>query len=380
MEIASSINRNGAITSATFDNDDRMLTQGDPDFPHRPRRSPRKENIVTGQKITLTYDQRGQLTRAVLNGARTISYGIDGEGHRLTRTVDGVLQTGYLHDVSSRLIAEVEPSGQLRSHFVYASQGHSPDYMIRGAHLYYFAKDNLGSVKAVIDASSGAIAQAIHYDEFGRVLVNTNPGFQPFGFAGGHFDHETGLVRFGARDYDPEVGRWTARDPILFDGGQGNGYSYVGNDSVNMIDPQGTFGWIAAGAAIGALINVYDTVKCGGSARQIVTSALVGAATGALGAISANYGVIAAAAGGFASGLSNSTAQQIINSPRQESFRGALAAGLVEGIAGATGTALTNLANRIFTKSVSEAAGFVSGTTLSSVASVSGNSCGCGTK
>jgi len=111
--------------------------------------------------------------------------------------------------------------------------------MIRGTHLYYFAKDNLGSVKAVIDASSGAIAQAIHDDEFGRVLINTNPGFQPFGFAGGHFDHETGLVRFGARDYDPEVGRWTARDPILFDGGQGNLYSYVENDSINRVDPSG---------------------------------------------------------------------------------------------------------------------------------------------
>ncbi len=149
------------------------------------------------------------------------------------------MQTGYLHDVSGRLVAEVEPSGALRSHFVYASQSHSPDYMIRGTHLYYFAKDNLGSVKTVIDTDSGAIAQAIHYDEFGRVLVNTNPGFQPFGFAGGHFDHETGLVRFGARDYDPEVGRWLSKDPILFNGGQGNLYVYVGNNPINRIDPSG---------------------------------------------------------------------------------------------------------------------------------------------
>ncbi|MBK7893032.1 MAG: RHS repeat-associated core domain-containing protein [Bdellovibrionales bacterium] len=217
-----------------------MLTQGDLRFSYTDHGDLlEKENIVTGQKITLTYDQRGQLTRAVLNGAHTISYGIDGEGHRLTRTADGVLQTGYMHDVNGRLVAEVEPGGALRSHFVYASQGHSPDYMIRGAQLYYFAKDNLGSVKAVIDASSGTVAQAIHYDEFGRVLVNTNPGFQPFGFAGGHFDHETGLVRFGARDYDPEVGRWLSKDPILFAGGDANLYTYVANDPLNLVDPSG---------------------------------------------------------------------------------------------------------------------------------------------
>ncbi len=44
----------------------------------------------------------------------------------------------------------------------------------------------------------------LDYDEFGRVLLDTNPGFQPFGFAGGHYDPDTQLVRFGARDYDPE--------------------------------------------------------------------------------------------------------------------------------------------------------------------------------
>jgi uncharacterized protein RhaS with RHS repeats len=47
------------------------------------------------------------------------------------------------------------------------------------------------------------------------------------------------LVRFGARDYDPYTGRWTARDPILFAGGQSNLYAYVNNDPVNGVDPTG---------------------------------------------------------------------------------------------------------------------------------------------
>ena len=34
----------------------------------------------------------------------------------------------------------------------------------------------------------------------GNITSDTNPGFQPFGFAGGLYDTDTGLTRFGARD------------------------------------------------------------------------------------------------------------------------------------------------------------------------------------
>jgi RHS repeat-associated protein len=91
----------------------------------------------------------------------------------------------------------------------------------------------------VLDAQSGDVAQRIDYDAFGRVTLDTSPGFQPFGFAGGLYDYQTGLVRFGARDYDAETGRWTARDPIGFAGGDSNLYGYVVGDPINGIDPSG---------------------------------------------------------------------------------------------------------------------------------------------
>jgi RHS repeat-associated protein len=71
------------------------------------------------------------------------------------------------------------------------------------------------------------------------VLHDTNPGFQPFGFAGGLYEPATQLVRFGARDYDAETGRWTSKDPIGFGGGDTNLYGYVLQDPVNFIDPDG---------------------------------------------------------------------------------------------------------------------------------------------
>jgi RHS repeat-associated protein len=71
------------------------------------------------------------------------------------------------------------------------------------------------------------------------VTNDTNPGFQPFGFAGGLYDQQTGLVRFGARDYDAVTGRWTVKDPIRFDGGDSNLYAYVLGDPVNWVDVNG---------------------------------------------------------------------------------------------------------------------------------------------
>ncbi|MCX4240828.1 RHS repeat-associated core domain-containing protein [Paraliomyxa miuraensis] len=71
------------------------------------------------------------------------------------------------------------------------------------------------------------------------MVTDTSPGFQPFGFAGGLYDPDTGLLRFGARDYDPHVGRWTSKDPILFNGGDENLYGYCVGDPVNYIDPTG---------------------------------------------------------------------------------------------------------------------------------------------
>jgi len=123
--------------------------------------------------------------------------------------------------------------------------------------------DHVGSPVLVVNTTTGAIAQKVAYDEFGNVLTDTNPGFTPFGFAGCLYDQDTKLCRFGARDYDASTGRWTAKDPILFAGGDANLYGYVFNDPINYIDPEGktpllVFGPIIAyeiGYDIGTFLN-----------------------------------------------------------------------------------------------------------------------------
>lgn len=140
---------------------------------------------------------------------------------------------------------ELDGSGSVVARFVYAEKGHVPAYMVKTDPVsgedvtYRILSDHLGSPRLIVDTRNGTIAQQMTYDAWGNVLQDTNPGFQPFGFAGGLYDLHTGLVRFGARDYDSKTGRWTAKDPIRFAGGDTNLYAYVGNDPVNFVDPFG---------------------------------------------------------------------------------------------------------------------------------------------
>jgi RHS repeat-associated protein len=110
--------------------------------------------------------------------------------------------------------------------------------------------DHLGSPRLVVNVATGQIVQRLDYGPFGEVLSDSNPGFQPFGFAGGLYDKDTKLVRFGARDYDAQIGRWTAKDPILFEGGDSNLYGYVINDPLNSTDSVGKWSLSLSGYAL----------------------------------------------------------------------------------------------------------------------------------
>ena len=153
-----------------------------------------------------------------------------------------MLERGWLYWGQLNPVAELDANGVVVSRFVYGSRGNVPDYMIRGGVTYRIVADHLGSVRLVVNAATGEVVQRLDYDEWGNVLIDTNPGLQPFGFAGGIYDGRTGLVRFGARDYDADVGRWTAKDPVGFFDGT-NLFLYALGDGVNNHDFLGLQTW-----------------------------------------------------------------------------------------------------------------------------------------
>lgn len=208
----------GGGTTAEYDSGDRLLTGN-------------STAILTG-------DTWGNLRSVELPGSR-IDYVVDGLGRRIGRKVDGVLLQAWAYNDSLRPAAEFDAQGQVVSEFLYAGAAGPPVAMKRGGKHLLLIADQIGSIRMVVDSESGEIVQRLDYDPFGRVLHDSNPGFQPFGFAGGLYDPATGLVRMGAREYDPSLGRFTSEDPRPFSGGS-NHYTYCGGDPVNLWDPLGT--------------------------------------------------------------------------------------------------------------------------------------------
>ena len=75
------------------------------------------------------------------------------------------------------------------------------------------------------------------------------------------YDEDTKLTRFGYRDYDTSTGKWTAKDPIGFAGGDTNLYGYVLGDPVGFVDPSGKYAVPVAIIVGGVIIYLYiDTI------------------------------------------------------------------------------------------------------------------------
>lgn len=253
-------NLHGAI-AASYDEQDRLTryTAGPLTADYAYTVNGELESRTVGNDVTqYTYDVLGNLTQVVLPTSETIAYSSDGRDRRTVRQATGEAERRWLWSGQLMAVAELDAGDAVTSRFVYATRTNVPDYLVRGGITYRILTDQLGSPRLVIDATtpgltiSQRVAQQLEHDEFGNVTTDlVAPGFTrlPFGFAGGLGDPRTGLVRFGARDYDPVVGRWTAKDPIGFEGETSNLYEYSFGDPVNRIDPAGTLS-LAEGTAV----------------------------------------------------------------------------------------------------------------------------------
>jgi RHS repeat-associated protein len=218
-----------------------------------------------------------------------------------------------------RFLPVTDHQSPITSHarFIYATHINVPDYMVKGGVTYKIITDHLGSPRFVIDSSTGTIAQRMDYDDFGNVLLDTAPGFTPFGFAGGLYDSQTKLVRFGARDYDAETGRWTSKDPIGFGGGLLNLYGYCIGDAIDFSDVDGLSGCIAnCMNRLRLARERWKNVKVGLTLAGMAAGGYEGAKWGAIivgslstlyssetGPIALGVGLLGATGGGIAGGV-----------------------------------------------------------------------------
>jgi len=97
----------------------------------------------------------------------------------------------------------------------------------------------VGTTRALTDAS-GSVAANLTYDSFGNVISGS--AATRYIYTSRELDADTGLMCYRARWYDPYQGRFVSEDPIGFDGGDVNFYSYVDSNPISEWDPSGLQG------------------------------------------------------------------------------------------------------------------------------------------
>jgi RHS repeat-associated protein len=124
----------------------------------------------------------------------------------------------------------------------------------------YYHTDALGSVVAASD-QSGALLWRKQYAPFGEQLDSSSGAgaAERLAYTGKQHDNVLGLTYFGARHYDPHIGRFVSVDPAGFDPSNPasfNRYAYVNNNPYKYVDPDGEILNFAAKFVLDVGINI----------------------------------------------------------------------------------------------------------------------------
>jgi RHS repeat-associated protein len=222
----------------------------------------RTAKTVGGDTWYYSYDGELRLNQVVKNGQVLEENAYDGSGMRIKKVSGG--QTTYYIYGGNNPIMEYTPSGNKYTYYIFA--GNSLVAEEKDGVKKFYHKDHLGSTRVVTDASGNTVA-TYKFAPYGSVDSHTGADMK-YGFTGKEGTADTGLIYFGARFYDPEVGRFTTMDPAM-DGL--NYYTYANNNPIKNIDPNGLWvqndmgNWVAQrGDTLWGLAQVVynDGSKC----------------------------------------------------------------------------------------------------------------------
>src|SRR5207244_3694664 len=187
---------------------------------------------------TFTYEHENRLTQSVIGGATSTST-YNGDGLRMSHTVSGVT-TSYNWDVEAGLPVVLQDGTNT---YVYGRDIISATDA-SGVQTY-FLHDGLGSTAGLSDGS-GNNPVSYSYDVFGAIRTQSGTSGNNWLFTGEQRDSESSFYYLRARYYDPSVGRFLTRDPLVGSSRRPdtlNRYSYVRNNPANLVDPYGLLGF-----------------------------------------------------------------------------------------------------------------------------------------
>ncbi|MBU1671012.1 MAG: hypothetical protein KKF41_06800, partial [Actinobacteria bacterium] len=218
---------------------------------------------------TYTYNGRGDLIRKS-DGTHALDIARDGKGRAESIMVmDGIMPVAadyFLYDAQDRVYMSMEydPTNPQPTPLIHSYDMDTDrevalfDYELNIDSLFFSGADGLISattpegtsymsynphsdLSMVTDQSATPLEQ-LHYDAWGNKAEQTD---QPYAYLGKHQRpdyNDIGLIRMGARLYDPETGRFTSEDPLR--GSETlpisqNAYAYANDDPVNYHDLNG---------------------------------------------------------------------------------------------------------------------------------------------
>jgi len=223
----------------------------------------RNGNMIeeTGREFTIAYNHLNlpvQVTGSYNGTVTNIFYTYTFDGMKLRRrTVDGDVET--LTDYVGPFVFETI-NGQRRLRYILMPEGRLYNTAAYGQNpvweWQYFLKDHLGNVRLVIRGdhpSTAIVCQENHYYSFGMLERSGNPAIagrmadlgsehdNPYLYNGKEFqpDLELNWYDYGARFYDPALGRWHVIDPLAEKYSSISPYAYCVNNPLRFIDPDG---------------------------------------------------------------------------------------------------------------------------------------------
>jgi RHS repeat-associated protein len=219
--------------------------------------------VTAAGTTSYTYDANGNMTA---RGSQTITWNVenkpvsvgasatfvyDGDGTRVKKTEGGetVLYINKYYE-KNLTTAVVTTSYYLGDRLIAQREGEI---------LRYIHQDHLTGT-SVMSSSSGVLISGIKYYPYGSARSGSVPTDKQF--TGQRLD-DTGLYYYGARYYDPAIGRFISADTVVQDGTHPqywNRYSYAVNNPLKYYDPSGHVVIVAGGDELHSSWYVFKAV------------------------------------------------------------------------------------------------------------------------
>jgi len=261
-------------------------------------------SYVNGNRVDRIDDAVAGGTTGFLNAANQAGeYTYDGNGNQLVDLNKGLTQTynmlnlpqtavkgttsvAYVYDATGRKLRKLSTTGGITTiteyiggiqyeytgttpviAFIQTEEGRARK--TAGVYKYeYDLKDHLGDTRVVTTWDAADATQMTPYNiqrndyyAFGYTIPTTQYSISPknnYLYNHKELQDETGLYDYGARFYDPVIGRWGAVDPAADEENQEleTPYGYVADNPIVKNDPDGKFWNFVVGAALGAAVEI----------------------------------------------------------------------------------------------------------------------------